>query len=1166
MSLDADDTAGDDTDLDPVSSVEIAEFEAMSRRQPRRPNLGDPSHPEFMEMVSVTPGQASVTSARSNQEPLMPALLRRAKEKVNNHSKAEERGDRSPRKKLPSPTKPTKGKLSPPGGGGGSGSHGRLSPLGGGGGSFGGGGGGGGGGESESQRSSGSSSMDETIVTPLASAELVTPRRSSDTVTSSSEASAPAPPTQALPPPSLQPLPLHQHQQQQQQQLPQAHPPASRQGFEAFMIPPDSSTEVPLLLTPRRTVSAMGAHGEPPATSYTLESTVYDAHTAREAGLPVIGQSASDCSADGGETFAMPRGASREGSVGSSRSSGDFSDHESHKIHQDHKARESLKHSPRRLADLQGKAHAPFAAAQPQPQPQPQLLPGEVAKQGRLITDHLPEAGDSQKKPVGGITSFAEIRRLKAMGSVDNSGYVYMQHGQDQGQGGDGTGTGPPPPPHHPHRLNFKPAFEQQQQQRKADGSRKKATFARLPNEMTWQQSTPRSAALGAPSSCSSSSAAVAGQDSSAASNGESLAGRPATSELSQLRLKLEEKRREIERKKQRQEVQTAKMRQRLGKAAFMRVISKQDDPASGGCSAGHPCLVGAPLHPPARPGLSSAWAGGVGVGADATDGAPSSSSSSSSSNNNPAPSLLTHALLQERLGQVGVPGGEPVRPTSLATRSPASSSSTSASESPSTAGRAGVGAGGGFSREGIQQTIDGVRRRWFHGSDPEGDVLCSKGSEDDDAGGIPVGDLSSDMMQSCPPSVAAAAFGYNSPRPSSSLGQEARASPALVDNPPGRVQGEDVASAHPPQLREWSQSPRATPERRVSSSGSGEQEEYDQSLNKLNRSLTELQGEIKRLTLQQQEQFRSSPHPHSQPHPQGPPPPDPRSVVVPPQHQPPPPHHHHQPQLPPPPPASSRQAHLGGVSAQHPPPLTTNPLSQHLASASLVPSATEASPPPSSSSLASLASSSQAQPPPTTAFTSTTTNNNSNNPPPQEAEISSQEDDSSSGGNGFFVSFGEDTPRRTKPKPKLGKVRDGPPARRVSGEATMDLEGPGRGGGEEESPRVPPLHGGGGGGLAVAAGGGGGGGGGGGDAGSNHSGSRHSLQSGSDDSSSGLGYVLADGSVPLDGVRVPTVGALGFGSLCLCLCACRERERERERMLNPQEWVSTDPSLPRQS
>ncbi|KAK7489164.1 hypothetical protein BaRGS_00019542, partial [Batillaria attramentaria] len=731
-------------DVDPVSSVDIAEFESANRRQA---NLTDPHHPDYMEVVSVGSGQASAMTARSQastagsdrHEPLMPAKLRPAKEKINNFSKAEERGDRTPRRKVVSPTKMVKGKTSPPGNGGQiraptTSVADRA--------------------ESGSHHSSGSS-MDEIIVTPLASADLAA-SHSVDTVTSDSDASLP-----------------------QQQEL-----QAQRTGFEAFMIPPDSSTEV-RLPTPRR--GGGGSSTEPPATSYTLESAVHDSQSAREAGLPVIGQSASDFLADGDVGFRLTR-TSREGSIGSSRSSGDFSDHESHKIHQDHKARESLKISPRHPSHL----HKPLQ------QPPPQLVP---LSSSPLITDHLPKqqgVAETQKKP--GTTSFAEIRRLKGLGSVDNSGVVYMQHGQDQG-GGDASG--------HQNRLTLKSAFLQKQD------SGKKATFAQLPNETTWQQNAQRSAAQG-PSTSSAGEAA--------ASNGEAGAERPATSELSQLRMKLEEKRREIERKKQRQEVQHAKMRQRLGKAAFMRVISKQGEEAG-----------------PAGGLMSQRDVPAFGGGRDITDSAPRNI-------------LPSHPLTQERLGQVRpVPEAqeEVSRPTSLQTTvltSPPTSGSTSASESPS---------GRPFSRDGIQQTIDGVRRRWFHGSDPEGEMIRERRLSEDERTGPFVSDLGDDMVRSSPPNIAAAVFGL-APRPTSALAQEACQPPAAPapDMGMGYVGGEG-ATPRGAQVREASQSPRVTPERRESS-GSGEQEPYDSSLDRLNRSLTELQGEIKRLTLQQ-EQFQDA-------------------------------------------------------------------------------------------------------------------------------------------------------------------------------------------------------------------------------------------------------------------------------------------------------------------
>ncbi|XP_076438027.1 LOW QUALITY PROTEIN: uncharacterized protein LOC143277153 [Babylonia areolata] len=1003
------DTADTDTtvddDLDPVSSADLAEFELTGRPQPQRSNLSDRAHPEFMEVVSVTPGgQGSSAAARvgaGRQEPLMPAKLRPAKEKVNNHSKAEERGDRNststttstPRRKLTSPGKPaTKGKLSPPGSGN---IHGRVSP-------------GVKGSSAGSPRSSGgSSSMDETVVTPLAS---VTMAPSDDTVTSSSEASAPS--TAAAVAPASQ-------QQQQAQQ-------ASRSGYEAFTIGPDSSSGIsPLVLSPRRTVSAAGSHGDKPAFSYTLESSVHDSQTARDAGIPVIDHGGSgdvSVSADGGETVARRfhhpaaggggggGGGSREGSVGSSRSSGDFSDHESHKIHQDHKARESLKHSPRQGPadddDLKGHAHHPPGSAHQSPGSahhspgSAHHTPGSapfshtgptLPKMGQLITDHLPSttAHDGGHKK-GGTTSFAEIRRMKGLGTVDNSGLVYMQQGQEE----DDDGVAPAVT-----TGNLKSAFLLQ----KSDGRRGGGQAAK---ETTWQQSAQRQAA---------SSAAAATASSSQPSNGD----RPATSELSQLRLKLEEKRREIERKKQRQEVQQAKMRQRLGKAAFMRVINKKGE---GGGDGGEPGGIACGVLRPAwsvRVEEGRWWWWWWGAGRERQ--APPQIS--------PHPPTLCcrRGWVRRRPG----PDPSPPAPPSLATISPASSNSTSASQSPST-GRL-------FSRD-----SDAIHRRWFHGSDPEGDLINRDVT--DDAGGIPIDELSSNMMQSCPPFMAAEAFGYAAPRPSSSLGNEARGASPVVKDRGGGGGGHGYDGDVVPAVRERSQTPKGAGRRVSGGSGGGEQEEYDQSLDKLNRNLTELQGEIRRLSLKQQQEGEGEELRSSQQDPRTPP----TSQGE---------HHHTRPQSTTP---SSR------VSSGQRPARSATP-SYHLAPASLIP---EPSPPSSTSSAGT--------PLPTTTSTTTT--------PAGDVDVLPQEEDTP----GFFVSLGDDTPRRSKPR--LGRDREGP-ARKDSGDVSH-IEG------AEPSPaRVPPLHGGG-----VTAGEG--------DLGSNHSGSQRSLQSGSDDSSSGVGFVLGQESV----------------------------------------------------
>lgn len=566
-----------------------------------------------------------------------------------------------------------------------------------------------------------------------------------------------------------------------------------------------------------------------------------------------------------------------------------------------------------------------------------------------------------------GTTSFAEIRRLKALGSVDNSGVVYMQHGQEA------AGASSEPHPSTPKTGSGQ----------KSEGV-KKATFARLPNETTWQQSALRSMAQASASS---------GRSDAAANGGE--IERPPISELSQLRMKLEEKRREIERKKQRQEVQTAKIRQRLGKAAFMRVISKHDEPGSdsvgleqttiGQLATGRPSVRQPTISPLAT--------------TDTTDGIPASTP------------RLTQALLQERLGQVVDSQGDAPRPTSLTTvmsGSASSSASTSATESPSDR------PGRQFSREGIQQTIDGVRRRWFHGSDPEGELIHSRTLSDEEIS-TPLNDIfQGDMVRSSPPSIAAVMFGTTNKGPSGLL-QDA---------------GQSTIDAYQ-HSRESSQSPKQTPERRDSAART-EQEPYDESLNRLNRSLTELQGEIKRLTLQQA-QFQSTQSPQES---------GPNDLNF----------------------SLPQQQHLQQEKTVrvHP----TRQLSQptdsslnHSASPAFMP-AYEPSP---------------GLPPFSAAVTSGQ---------PQDSQTASFTEEDSAG-NGFFVSFSEDsTPRR--PKPKLGKDKDS--AKRDQ----SDLPSLAADGGRSMTPIAITR-------MASD-----------GDMGSSLSGSHHSLQSGSDESSNGVGFIIS--------------------------------------------------------
>ncbi|XP_050393383.1 calmodulin-regulated spectrin-associated protein 1 isoform X2 [Patella vulgata] len=581
---------------------------SMTPRQSRQPNVMDPSHPDYMEIESVTSNSSrsrvSVLPSNPNnhQEPLTPARLKTSKEKVSNHSKAEERGHG--RKKVTSPTKPKK-----------------KSPF--------------------------------SSVSPAAEDMLVTPFPDDQLSWKSSESNG-----------------------------------SGKKEPESFYMN-----------------SQVAEEGEVTA-SYTIPGQVHTLHSARAAGIPVV---------EGSEEFR--RLVSREGSVTSSRSSGDFSDHESHKIHYDHKAREAVE---MKNGDQSGSS---TSSSQSKPAP-------------ILITEKLPPPNmtsiiDRSKKPH--TTNFAEIKRLKeTYGQVDNSGLVYMQHGQEAS------------PTHSP----LKSAFLNKQQD-----AAKKTSFAALPNETTWQQSAQRS------SNQNQNNSRVEDIDSPS---------QPLATELMSLKMKLDEKRKEIERKKHRTELQHQRLRQRMGKAAFLQVVSKHLPDKDGSIQEEEP---------------------------------------------EPSHSQRLAADVRERLGQMSLPGQrsllgesspqtEPHRPTTLV-------------DVPNPSGAA-AASKNNFSRDDIQHTIDNVKKKWFK----------------------------DDEMSTSSQSLPERRDSYPSRRDSREESRSLTQSP--VPHKINAMEGSDH-----------------------SSQGKGDHqsfEDYEGSLDRLNYSLTELQGEIARLSLQHEQIKSAKSPPDSQP------------------------------------------------------------------------------------------------------------------------------------------------------------------------------------------------------------------------------------------------------------------------------------------------------------
>ncbi|XP_043262535.1 patronin isoform X4 [Colletes gigas] len=108
----------------------------------------------------------------------------------------------------------------------------------------------------------------------------------------------------------------------------------------------------------------------------------------------------------------------------------------------------------------------------------------------------------------------------------------------------------------------------------------KKTTFATLPNTTTWQQQ-------------SNQQSQQAEQHSADENGGNTFMA----SQLNNIRLKLEEKRRHIENEKRRMEVVMSKQRQKVGKAAFLQAVTKGKvkSPSSSTSGGDSPAEIGPP-------------------------------------------------------------------------------------------------------------------------------------------------------------------------------------------------------------------------------------------------------------------------------------------------------------------------------------------------------------------------------------------------------------------------------------------------------------------------------------------------------------------------------------------------------------------------------------------
>ncbi|XP_021925923.1 patronin isoform X2 [Zootermopsis nevadensis] len=174
----------------------------------------------------------------------------------------------------------------------------------------------------------------------------------------------------------------------------------------------------------------------------------------------------------------------------------------------------------------------------------------------KQVTQHSKEVSelcDMVDGDVGGIklaTSFAELSRHKAgVETPKGIHIVYMQHDREQD-----VGSVPPKSSFLNKRISGN----------NSNGSgEKKTTFAALPsNTTTWQQQ-------------SSSTSQLQQTEMTSALDDTNANNHIMASQLHNIRMKLEEKRRLIESEKRRMEVVMSKQRQKVGKAAFLQAVTK---------------------------------------------------------------------------------------------------------------------------------------------------------------------------------------------------------------------------------------------------------------------------------------------------------------------------------------------------------------------------------------------------------------------------------------------------------------------------------------------------------------------------------------------------------------------------------------------------------------
>ena len=538
--------------------------------------------------------------------------------------------------------------------------------------------------------------------------------------------------------------------------------------YEAFYVDTGSSEQIDPRNIPLGGVSERSGSGLA-AQSFTVANHNHTPESARAAGIPVVGQSAARASS--------PRSGILTQGAGD-RSSSEGSDLELKKIHADHMAAEKQKQMPR----------SSIQAVGPSQQQRPDSL--NVRRPATSKDSQQPQSLRSQDESPK--TSFAAIKKQKENGESSPVMFRQPEVGSNPGTPGERTS---------PLKSKAKTV--------------KKTTFANLPNQTTWQENAQHMSEQHNPRK-------------------DEEAGPPLPSELMDIRMKLEERRRQIEGEKRRMEAQWTKQRQKMGKQAFIQVVSKKPgervkqpvieeegsvpdkgSPKEAKASGQVPRKAPPPKAAVPREGSPTTSAGSVvpqnGVHQeqmekrqpnDGKSQQPGPQASPAPTQSKPVAAAARPAE-RRNIDPVALPAADnrhqeraqstpPTRPTQGTLDSTSTVSVRQRSESPSH----GKPAAKPFSREDLQKKIDDVKQKWLGDGESE-------------------------------PAAVSKTVPKSKPQPvkkSEPVNQQGKSSPAA-----------------------------RTPPRKTSRSSSSDNvDQYGTSLDRLNSSLSELQGEIMRLSLQQ--------------------------------------------------------------------------------------------------------------------------------------------------------------------------------------------------------------------------------------------------------------------------------------------------------------------------